>query len=87
MRCRAYSRDLINYAVVLLAPHVKKVSINPGAIFDGNLNLNSSGRLVFLCRAGCLQDICAETDLCDGPSFTLVFAACAKSVWGGHRTF
>lgn len=68
--------------MVCLAPHVKKVSMNPRLIFDGNLNLNGSGRFVFLCRAECLQDIFAETDLCDGPSFTRVFAACVKSVWG-----
>lgn len=60
----------------------KKVSINPRVIFDVHLNLNSSGRLVFLCRAERLQNIFAETDLCDRPSSALVFAACAKSVRG-----
>lgn len=77
-----HNKDLINYAVVRLAPHAKKVSINPRVIFDVHLNLNSSGRLVFLYRAEWLQNIFAETDVCDGPSSTLVFAACAESVWG-----
>lgn len=77
-----HNKDWIIYAVVCLAPRSKKVSINPRVIFDVHLNLNSSGRLVFLCRAEWLQNIFAVTDLCDGPSSTLVFAACAKSVPG-----
>lgn len=77
-----HNKDWINYAVVRLAPRVKKVSINPRVIFDVHLNLNSSGRLVFLCRAEWLQNIFAEADLCDGPSSTLVFAACVKSARG-----
>lgn len=68
--------------MVRLAPRVKKVSINPRVIFDVHLNANSSGRLVFLCCAERLQNIFAETDLCDRPSSTLIFAACAKSVRG-----
>lgn len=64
--------------MVFLAPRVKNVSINPGVIFAGNLNWKVSDWF----PAEGLQDIFAGTDLCDGPSFTLVFAACAKSVGG-----
>lgn len=75
----ACSKDLINYVVVFLAPHVKNVSKNPGVIFAGNLNWN--GQIGF--PGPCTM---SPGYICSDRFPSLLFLQLVRRVFGGCRT-